>query len=1106
MCCALPGLDFSSASMVVFVELPHEVSLVRQAEDRAHRKGQKSAVNVYFLCAKGTCDDRRWQYLNQSLAHLSQVHDGMEGEEGEGKPGGDGGDLEGRGGEGPTAAAGGGSSVAGGEADGSGKQGGMVGVAGAPVRPRGLAIDAVYDLDPKASKGFPWVQDGTEGGPGRLESRGEHREECGEGDLGGEVGRKERRDGEQGVEAVGDGGQQAKQPSGVVGAGIVGTVKQQRSFEEAAVCIDLTADSPVKPPGKKTEHLATATAAVAHTVVDRAELAVGAVTGDFVESASEMPVPAAGSVGNSTAAGLVVQQEASPAAAHVEPADGAAAAATTCTNMTATPAVATGGGSGGGGGAAAVAVADEEALQARPEPAALPSVCLRPSLGPGFATPAPVLAALATADWSRGLVVVPATESDTKRQLMAAADGYSSSDADSDVDDIKGGGSGYGGDGDRALIGGAAEGPPAVWYEVSAHTSRLHFHLAADGGRPMGLNLPIDLLLLNQSTALQDLAQAWEKHLQQQREMQGQQRHQQEGQRLLLQEVGHPQLQHQTQEQQQQQLGVGSEKEAMLGEDPQCREKEQGEQLGLQQQQGQGQGQLQSPPEDQAGAAAVEIGGGGGVVDVPASPCATMLTTIPPTPDSQDISRPMCDFYTHTMPSPQVVSVATDGSDVTAEVVELAAAEPAAVSAAADLIAIKAPPPPAAAAVVAGPAPQAAPAAAPAVVSGAATPAPPPAAAAAAAVIVIGAPALTPSGDGVRHSSQELVGSQGGGHSSFLLAALAAASSQHQQQEGYGSQGAAKPALFSLLVGGRSISGGLSPLVGARVAASSSDCAAAAPPADNGAPAAPPAAALAPVLAWGCKELQQGQGQHNRQQHGPWLKTVPPDTCEQPPAQQQQQEQQAQPEQEGVTIEPLQPPPEQQPKQLVLAHADTTTGLLTCRHAPGFIGPCGMVSIPLPLTSPQLLELLLEAEAFARDWAELRAITKNRLTGRILPPSCADAVDQAVTAAAAGGAGKVGSGTARYLQDRGEGDVPDGVRLVEVMVHYPRGRVQLVRYKQGFNVATGGRLCLHCFKAVPESSVAKDAVLEGGLDLFCCLECETSFYIKNSSGEAKLGE
>lgn len=32
---------------------------MRQAEDRAHRHGQKLPVNVYFLCARGTSDDRR---------------------------------------------------------------------------------------------------------------------------------------------------------------------------------------------------------------------------------------------------------------------------------------------------------------------------------------------------------------------------------------------------------------------------------------------------------------------------------------------------------------------------------------------------------------------------------------------------------------------------------------------------------------------------------------------------------------------------------------------------------------------------------------------------------------------------------------------------------------------------------------------------------------------------------------------------------------------------------------------------------------------------------------------------------------------------------------
>ena len=53
------GLDFSSASAVVFAELPEEVALVRQAEDRAHRKGQTMPVNVYFLIARSTIDERR---------------------------------------------------------------------------------------------------------------------------------------------------------------------------------------------------------------------------------------------------------------------------------------------------------------------------------------------------------------------------------------------------------------------------------------------------------------------------------------------------------------------------------------------------------------------------------------------------------------------------------------------------------------------------------------------------------------------------------------------------------------------------------------------------------------------------------------------------------------------------------------------------------------------------------------------------------------------------------------------------------------------------------------------------------------------------------------
>lgn len=70
------GLDFSSASFVVFFELPGEASLVRQAEDRVHRRGQQNSVNIYFLCARETIDERHWQRLNTSLCRVTTVHDG----------------------------------------------------------------------------------------------------------------------------------------------------------------------------------------------------------------------------------------------------------------------------------------------------------------------------------------------------------------------------------------------------------------------------------------------------------------------------------------------------------------------------------------------------------------------------------------------------------------------------------------------------------------------------------------------------------------------------------------------------------------------------------------------------------------------------------------------------------------------------------------------------------------------------------------------------------------------------------------------------------------------------------------------------------------------
>ncbi|XP_010424730.1 PREDICTED: DNA annealing helicase and endonuclease ZRANB3-like [Camelina sativa] len=70
------GLDFSAAQNVVFVELPKTPSLLLQAEDRAHRRGQTSAVNVYIICAKDTMDETNWQNLNKKLHRISSTTDG----------------------------------------------------------------------------------------------------------------------------------------------------------------------------------------------------------------------------------------------------------------------------------------------------------------------------------------------------------------------------------------------------------------------------------------------------------------------------------------------------------------------------------------------------------------------------------------------------------------------------------------------------------------------------------------------------------------------------------------------------------------------------------------------------------------------------------------------------------------------------------------------------------------------------------------------------------------------------------------------------------------------------------------------------------------------
>ncbi|XP_019060382.1 DNA annealing helicase and endonuclease ZRANB3 isoform X5 [Fukomys damarensis] len=59
------GLTFTAASHVVFAELYWDPGHIKQAEDRAHRIGQCTSVNIHYLIANGTLDTFMWGMLNR---------------------------------------------------------------------------------------------------------------------------------------------------------------------------------------------------------------------------------------------------------------------------------------------------------------------------------------------------------------------------------------------------------------------------------------------------------------------------------------------------------------------------------------------------------------------------------------------------------------------------------------------------------------------------------------------------------------------------------------------------------------------------------------------------------------------------------------------------------------------------------------------------------------------------------------------------------------------------------------------------------------------------------------------------------------------------------
>lgn len=70
---ASTGLTLTKATTVIFAELFFNPGVLVQAEDRAHRIGQMDSVNVHYLLAKNTTDDRIWPLILRKLTTLESV-------------------------------------------------------------------------------------------------------------------------------------------------------------------------------------------------------------------------------------------------------------------------------------------------------------------------------------------------------------------------------------------------------------------------------------------------------------------------------------------------------------------------------------------------------------------------------------------------------------------------------------------------------------------------------------------------------------------------------------------------------------------------------------------------------------------------------------------------------------------------------------------------------------------------------------------------------------------------------------------------------------------------------------------------------------------------